>query len=155
MLTELCNELKNWFDETSDGERRRYYGMFKIENGAIDLLGTGIREDQYYRIVGSVFNDGVHQHPADDLTDEIFTGSVWAMAIPQEVIALSEQIDEWKAKYATADSPAMSPFNSESFGGYSYSKGSGNSSGGANSGQSGSWQGAFASELNKWRRIRA
>lgn len=155
MLTELCQELKNWFDETSDGERNRYFGMFKIENGVLDLLGTGVKEGQYYRIVGSLFNDGVHQHPAEDLTDETFIGSVWAMAIPQEVIALSDEIDAWKAKYQTPDSPAMSPFNSESFGGYSYSKGSSNGSSGSNTGNSGSWQTQFAIALNKWRRIRA
>lgn len=155
MIDELCNELKNWFDETSDGERRRYYGMFHIENGSIDLVGTGIQEGQYYRIVGSVFNDGVHQHPADDLTDETFIGSVWAMAIPQEVIALSAEIDDWIAKYQTPDSAAMSPFTSESFGGYSYSKGSSSSSTGSGSGQAGTWQNAFAARLSKWRRIRA
>lgn len=155
MLTELCNELKNWFDETYDGERCRYFGTFHIENGSIDLIGTGIQEGQYYRIVGSVFNDGVHQHPASDLTDETFIGSVWAMAIPQEVIALSDEIDQWVAKYQTPDSAAMSPFNSESFGGYSYSKGSSASSSGTSSAQSGTWQSQFASRLNKWRKIRA
>lgn len=155
MLTELCQELKNWFDETYDGARNRYFGMFRIQNGEIDLLGTGISEGQYYRIVGSIHNDGVHQHPASDLTDETFIGSVWAMAIPQEVIALSDEIDSWKAKYQSADSSAMSPFTSESFGGYSYNKSTGSGSSGSGTGTTGGWQNQFASELNKWRRIRA
>ena len=32
MLTELCQELRNWFD------RERYYGTFTIENGNIILV---------------------------------------------------------------------------------------------------------------------
>ena len=46
---------------------------------------------------------------------------------------------------------SMSPFTSESFAGYSYSKsGSGNANGGSNI----TWQDAFGGRLNKYRRLR-
>ncbi len=145
MLTELCQELRNWFD------KERHFGTFVIENGSIDLSEAGIQNGQYFRIVGSVFNDGVHQYPAADLTDETFDGAVWAMAVPQAVITLNQDIMAWQRKYGTADSEAMSPFTSESFGGYSYSKGSGSSGSGAGGV---SWKSACASRLSLWRRIR-
>lgn len=145
MLSELCKEINNWF------EQKKYFGEFVVEDG--QLTGDfSLQENQYFRIVGSVFNDGVYQYPATDLTDETFDGAIWAMAIPSEVIALASDIEAWKNKYQSIDSPAMSPYNSESFGGYSYSK----SSGGSTSGSvdlSGTWQGAFADRLNHWRKI--
>lgn len=143
MLTELCKEINNWFDHA------KFYGTFTIEDGSL-VEDCELKDGQYFRIVGSVFNDGVHQYKSDDLTDETFDGAVWAMAIPQDVIALAAEIESWKAKYQNIDSPAMSPFNSESFGGYSYSKGGGSSS----TDLSGTWQGAFADRLNHYRKIR-
>lgn len=143
-LTELCQELRNWFD------RERHTGTFTIENGNLtaDFLAPG----QYFRVVGSIFSDGVHQYPAADLPSETFDGAVWALAIPKPVIKLATEIDEWRAKYETADSAAMSPFSSESFGGYSYSKsGTGSADGGGTTG--GSWQTAFAARMNAWRKL--
>lgn len=148
MLTELCKELNNWFD------RYRCIGRFKIENNVI-IGSYSLQDNQFFRIVGSVFNDGVYQY--NDtlvLTDEEFDGAIWAMAVPSEVIALADEIEAWKDKYQSIDSPAMSPYNSESFGGYSYSKSGGSSSSG-NVDLSGTWQGAFADRLNHWRKIRA
>lgn len=142
MLTELCQELKNWFD------RERHTGTFTIADG--NITADFLREGQYFRIMGSVFSDGVHQYPAAGLPSETFTGAVWALAIPAPVIALDEEITAWREKYEATDSAAMSPFTSESFGGYSYSKSSGNSGDGS-SGRS--WQTAFAPRLNMWRKI--
>lgn len=147
MLTELCQELKNWF------EISKHVGSFKIENGTIISVNDGdigLLDNQYFRIIGSVFNDGVHKNPADDLIDETFDGAVWCLGIPKEVISLSEDIEEWQNKYGGIDSEAMSPFVSESFGGYSYSKSDGGSSGKTSST---TWQGAFSSRLNRWRKI--
>lgn len=112
-----------------------------------DVLKTG----QYIRIVGSVFNDGVHTFPNDEsLEDETFTGTVWGMAIPKAVIAIADDIKAWQSKYGGADSVAMSPFQSESFGGYSYSKGS---VAGASGGSGVSWMDVFARRLSPWRKI--
>ena len=142
MLTELCQELRNWF------ERERYFGTFTIEDGQINLPDNSLQEGQYFRIIGSVFNDGVHQHYAGDLHDEVFEGAIWAMAVPPSVIDLSERISEWITTYGDSVS---SPYSSESFGGYSYQKVS--SGQGDASSSSPTWQSTFASELNKWRKI--
>ena len=146
MLTELCQELRNWFD------LNRYEGTFTISDGALtaDFLLNG----QYYRIIGSVFNDGVHKYGDTDdvLDDEVFTGSVWALGIPKAVIALDEKITNWQNKYGGTDSAALSPFTSESFGGYSYSKGS-NLASVTSANSATGWKAMFASELNKWRKI--
>lgn len=144
MLTELCQELNNWF------EREKRSGSFRIVDGMLeaDFLLPG----QYFRVMGSLFNDGVHQYGNDFLNDEDFTGSVWSLAIPAAVIKLSEDIDAWRAKYEAPDSSAMSPYMSESFGGYSYSKGSAIS--GTGTGGATSWRTSFASRMNAWRKVR-
>lgn len=142
MLNEICHEIKNWFDVD------RHFGVFTIQDGTIDLE---IQNDQYFRIVGSVFNDGIYKYPATDLVDEEFDGAVWALAIPNEIILLADEIAEWKDKYGGVDSVAMSPFQSESFGGYSYSKSGGGASDGTTN--AGTWQAVFRSRLNKWRKI--
>lgn len=142
MLTELCQELRNWFD------RERHTGTFEISGG--NIVCDFLQEGQYFRLIGSIFSDGVHKYPAADLPSEAFTGAVWALAIPAPVVTLSEEIDTWRAKYEAPDSAALSPFQSESFGGYSYAKGAS----GSNGNTSGvSWQNAFMSRLNKWRKI--
>lgn len=147
MLTELCKELNNWFDQN------RIIGKFKIEDGELTGVSDMLQDGQYFRIVGSVFNDGVYQYPAVDLEDEEFDGAVWAMAVPPSVIALSEEIKDWNEKYGGVDSQAMSPYQSESFGGYSYTKGGTSSNSGSGS-SAATWQDMFAAKLNKYRRIR-
>ena len=146
MLTELCKELNNYF------ETAKYFGTFAIQEGVLPEVDF-LQEGQYFRIVGSVFNDGVYEYPTEGLKDEVFDGAIWAMAVPQEVIALANDIKDWCDKYQSVDSVAMSPFNSESFGGYSYAKSSGGSGDGSGDG-SGTWQGAFANRLSNWRKIR-
>lgn len=141
MLTELCEELKNWF------ERDKYIGTFTIESGEIAVPVGSLRDGQFFRIIGSVFNDGVHQYPATDLHDEVFEGAIWAMAVPPAVIELSEEIAAWIEKY---DNVVSSPYASESFGGYSYSKAS-SGQGSAASGPT--WQSVYASKLNRYRKI--
>ena len=143
MLSEICSEIKNYFTYNTI----KYVGEFHIVGGELQE-DCELQNKQYYRIVGSVFNDGVHQHPATDLHDETWSGGVWQMAVPQEIIDLSEEIDTWKTNYGGADSVALSPFTSESFGGYSYTKGATSSGGGI------TWKTVFADRLNKWRKIR-
>ena len=142
-LTELCQELRNWF------ERDKYFDTFTIENGAIIVPDGSLQNGQFFRVIGSVFNDGVHKYGVDELTDEVFRGAIWAMAVPPAVIDLSERISEWETKYGDSVS---SPYSSESFGGYSYTKAN-SGRGNAGSGSSPTWQSTFASELNRWRKI--
>ena len=79
-----------------------------------------------------------------NLTDETFTGAVWALAIPRAVLKIANEIDAWQQKNGAA---AASPYQSESFGGYSYSMR-------AQSGESGAgWKDAFAGRLSDWRKI--
>lgn len=154
MLTELCQELRNWFDRYQP----KLLGKFIIENGVIfyatnglniPLSERGLQQNQYYRIIGSVFNDGVHKYvDGESLTDEIFNGAVWFMAIPPAVISLAEEIKDWNDKYGQE---ASSPFMSESFGGYSYSKSMSSNSDGSLSQTD--WQSVFKSRLNKWRKL--
>ena len=138
MITEICAELRNYF-EVPNG---RHFGKFTISGGSIAPLDF-LQDGQYFRIIGSVFNDGVHQYPVPDLTDEVFYGAVWAMAVPPAVIDLSTEIDE----YNKSDAGKASPFTAESFGGYSYTKATD-----ANGAPIG-WQKAFASRLSRWRKL--
>lgn len=143
MLEEVLRSLNNWF------ERDYATGVFEIAGGSIGLPDGLLLDGQYFRIEGSVFNDGLHQWPAVDLRDETFTGEIAALAVPKAVIDLAARIEEWQTKYGKA---AESPYQSESFGGYSYTKASG---GGSQNGSQGgyTWQSAFRPELNRWRKL--
>ena len=90
ILTEICAELRNWFVVPNGVHIQTY----TISGGSIAPLDF-LQEGQYFRIIGSVFNDGVHQYPAADLTDEVFYGAVWAMAVPPTLIALSAEIEAY------------------------------------------------------------
>ena len=138
MLTEICAELRNWFVVPGGIHIQTY----TISGGSIAPLDF-LQEGQYFRIIGSVFNDGVHQYPASDLTDETFHGAVWSMAIPPSVIDLAAEIEE----YNKSDAGKASPFTSESFGGYAYTKAT------DASGDPIGWQKALASRLNKYRKL--
>lgn len=150
MLSEICAEIKNYFTFAPD----MHIGDFSIVDGAI-VPSFDIPTD-YIRIVGSHKNDGVHKRDTNgfSLVDEgEFHGAVWVMSPPADFIALAAEIEAWQAKNGGLDSQAMSPFNSESFGGYSYSKsGSGSASGSASG--AASWVAAFNGRLNIYRRIR-
>ena len=139
MLEQVLMNIRRWFPV----EGGIHSGTFTIKDGGITL--PFLADGQYFRIVGSVFNDGLHQYPAVDLTDETFTGSVWALAIPKAVIELADEIGKWQEKNGEA---ASSPFSSESFGGYSYSKSTDAETGGAVT-----WQSAFKQQLSAWRKI--
>lgn len=139
MLEQVLTYLHNWFVKTTAA------GAFAIEGG--QLAYDGLQDGQYYRIVGSVFNDGLHQWPSADLTDETFTGYVQGLAVPKAVVDLASEIGEWVAKYGEA---VNGPYQSESFADYSYTKAtSGSDSGGGPV----TWQSVFRSRLSPWRKI--
>lgn len=134
MIDEICASLHNYFAmDIVPGE-------YTVNDGEITLpfLAAG----QFFRVIGSVFCDGVYRYGDALPADETFDGAIWAMAIPPTLEELAAEIEEWKQKNADV---LASPYQSESFGGYSYSKGTGS--------DSASWQGAFASRLNRWRKI--
>ena len=132
MIDAICASLRNYFVvEIVDGE-------YTVTDREITLpfLAAG----QFFRVVGSIFCDGVYRCGDKLPADETFDGAVWAMAIPPALEAIAAEIEEWKAKNADV---LASPYQSESFGGYSYTKGS----------DSASWQGVFAKRLNRWRKL--
>lgn len=59
MLEQVLRHLNNWFLVEI------HEGTFAVENGSIAL--PFLLTNQYFRICGSVFNDGLHQYPAADL----------------------------------------------------------------------------------------
>ena len=144
-ISELCHELNNYFDRGMS----KFHGAVEIRNGHIvDTDFTAeIQPNQYFRIIGSVFNDGVWKNDNKlELTDELFVGQVWLMAVPKDFIDLVDEMTAWEAENNKA---ALSPFNSESFGGYSYTKSTaGNGGSGVNS------LSIFKNRLNQWRKIR-
>ena len=154
MLTEICAFLRNWFD------RKRIYGTFTIADGHLtcsDGTALPLLNGQYYRIIGSILNDGVHLWPphiastaqdTNDLRDEEFEGAVWSMAIPPDFLALVTEIESWCAGNADAIS---SPYQSESFAVYSYSLKSGGNADATLNGIG--WESQFAARLSPWRKI--
>ena len=149
MLTEICAEIRNYFSLKED----RIFGDFAVVNGAI-TPPLSLEDNQYYRIVGSVFNDGVHRKD-DELIDEgTFSGAIWKMRVPQALLELSDEIEAWQAENGNVKSANMSPYISESFGGYSYSKGAGAYVSNAGS-TAVTWQEMFAKRLKPYRKIRA
>lgn len=143
MLNEICAEIKNYFTYEQD----RHIDDWTIENGS--LTPSLDFPTDYIRIVGSRLNDGVHQISKMSLKDESFHGAIWIMSPTEDFLALAEEIAAWQAKNGSVDSVNMSPFTSESFGGYSYSKGSGTGSSSIPT-----WQSQFANKLKAYRRIR-
>lgn len=153
MISEICAELRNYFlRDYVNPERYMHYGRFVIANGEMQNLPF-LQNGQFYRIVGSTFNDGVHKYGAiprsmedyETLTDEEFEGAIWEMFVPKEVVDLSAEIEDWISKNADT---INSPYQSESFGGYSYTKAV------AGTGRvSTDWQSHFAAKLNRWRRL--
>ena len=139
MLEQVLMNIRNWF--TVEGGI--HSGTFSIKDGGITL--PFLADGQYFRICGSVFNDGLHKYPAADLVDEKFSGAIWALAIPPAVVDLADEIQKWQGKNGEV---ASSPFSSESFGGYSYSKATDAETGGAVT-----WQSAFKKQLSAWRKI--
>lgn len=146
MLDEICAEIKNYFWRNADDI---VIGDFTISDGVISPP-FDFNDCEYIRIVKSKKNNGVHKVSEMQLADESFHGAIWRMYPPMSFLALVQEISTWQATNGAADSVAMSPFNSESFGGYSYSKGGGSY---ARSLNIPTWQSVYASRLNRYRRL--
>ena len=142
MLNEIFNYLHNHFNDPKE----TVIATFRIDGGYIDL--PFLKFGQYFCINGSDLNDGVHQYPCIDLQDEVFYGSIWPMKIPAGLLALINEIETWQEEYGS--SVALSPYQSESFGGYSYSKASASDS---SDSSAVTWIDMFASRLAGWRKI--
>ena len=152
MLSEVCDFVHNYF------EYEIHHGTFSIVNGDIDLTGL-VKNGQRFRILGSALNDGIYTYYDEsalynddddalaDLMDETFTGAIVAMAIPKAFLKIVSDITEWQNKNGQI---VESPYTSESFGGYSYTKATGS---GSNTGGVLGWRDIFRARLNAYRRI--
>ena len=138
MLEEVLRHLNNWFLVPGG----IHTGSFAVENGTLTL--PFLADGQYFRVMGSLFNDGLYQYPAAGLTDESFTGTVWVLAVPPAVVSLAEEIAAWQEKNGGANA-----YLEESFGGYSYRRAENPATG-----QGALWQDVFRGRLNAWRRVR-
>lgn len=153
-LTEICAYCRNYFAPKSkrDNEAYKHKGTFTISGNTISPLDF-LKEGQFFRIYGSDLNDGVYCNTVEELSElsnETFDGEIWEMSVPRAFISLCEDISAWREVNEKTNSQNMSPFTSESFGGYSYTKSGGSSDGGA---AGVTWQSQFGKRLNAWKRI--
>lgn len=135
MLYIVMRHIRNFFPGTSV-ER-----LFTIEDGKIDL-SSFVKNGQYFLIEGSDLNDGVHLYDEGlSLLDEKFNGRITALKLPRDFIETVKRMEEdvKSGKY-------YSPYASESFGGYSYSRAQG-SNGPANVFE------VYKSDLSVWRKL--
>lgn len=140
MLEQVLTYLNNWF------VRYTYTGDVTVsEDGAVlapseaaDVLQPG----RWYRILDSDFYDGVYQvpeeqsekeepeeeaeEPEEEEQSETFSCTLWALGVPAGLLNIITEMEAWQAKYGDVVS---GPYQSESFGGYSYSKAGASSSG--------------------------
>ena len=138
MIGEICSYCNNWFEIGPDGSRMVYPGVYEVKGGGVEL--PFLQPGQYFRIVGSHCNDGVHVYP-EPLEDEVFSGEIWAMRPPKAFLDLVARIGQWEEDYGEV---ARNPNQRETVQGvYSFSKG-GNSD----------WRRAFDRELQKFRKLR-
>ena len=92
-ITDFCEEVNNWFDVD------RQFGVFTIADGKLSGV-TDLKENQFFRIIGSVFNDGVYQNNSElTLTDESLTALITVrasvdIAIPKAVQEVAETVTE-------------------------------------------------------------
>ena len=154
-LERVLSHIHNWFER----DRISVTGCEVTDGRLPASVSSRIPLGAWYRVEGSYLNDGLHlrmdefpEGESEGLTDETFDGTVTVLAIPHALLLTVEEISD----YVTASSEAMrriaaSPYQSESFGGYSYTlRGSG---GDGTGGAGGSWQSKFSSDLNPWRKI--
>ena len=145
MLTEICGYLNNLFDV------ERFTGRVRIEDGVVSCNSKEVSmgEGQLFALLRKNYVLGVYKYGEDELDDKEFDGAVWIMDVPDDVLRIAEEVSAWQAKYGGVDSASMSPFNEESFAGYSYVKSSySDKSNGAVA-----WQDMYKSRLSRYRKV--
>lgn len=136
MMEKALRYCHRWF-EVPGAEIR---GKFTVQGGSLPLETVGY--NQYYLIEGSVYNDGLHRKPDDDLIDEEFNGVIYPLAIPRAFQDVVARMEAWQVKNGD---PGV--YQSESFGGYSYTRATGKN------GTQATVFDAFASDLKPFRKL--
>lgn len=150
MLQQVLEYIHNMFISAPNPN------TYTIEGGVISP-SVSLKEGQKFWICGSDLNDGVYTYHAagikddDDtkaagLRDETFAGTICALAVPPTLITLSSEIKGWVENNSSV---LNSPYQSESFNGYSYSL----KSTGSDNGAVFSWQNQFKPYLDRWRKL--
>lgn len=135
-LEKMCQYCRNYF------VRGTYTGVITIIDGKIQ--GVNIPDNTYYTITGSIYNDGLAEAGDYLIDEEPFYGTVSFCAIPKTFINLAVEIDNWETKQKQSpNNVLLSPFTSESFDEYSYSKELGKCG----------WKSVFAEELRTFMKI--
>ena len=124
LIEQILDFIHNHFVQSSTE------GEFSIIDGVLQT--TDLQPRQFFWINGSTFSNGVHQYGTTDRikyggfnVTETFHGTLSALAIPADLLDLAGEIQS----YIDTNGGSMnSPFTSESFGGYSYTKGQGKGS---------------------------
>lgn len=135
MLYEILKNIRNFFPDTEHQKE----GRFTISSNIVEPF-VSLYDGQYFLIEGSAMNDGVYRKGAD-LIDEEFYGVITPLKIPKDFLVLVDEIEQ------TALNDKPSTMQSESFGGYSYTRATNKS------GQLASVLDAYASRLNTWRKM--
>lgn len=154
-LEQVLAHIHNWFTR----DTLSLTGCEVVGGQLPASVAEAVPAGAWYRIQGSYLNDGLHLRGAEDegLSDESFSGTLSIMAVPRALLSVVDEITDWMDAAAEARSKAASsPYQSESFGGYTYSIRSDLTGGSAGSSASGGltgWQAAFKSDLNPYRRL--
>lgn len=161
----LCAETNNYHDTD------RVIDDYTIENGRITL--PFLSENQFFRIVGSKWNDGVYVYSQNSFIvrsstwEEVMNGNMnwgelrkhkWGELVEHDLVDETFHGGIWPmnmprafldlskkiAEYNASEAAKISPFTSENISGYySYTKGSADAN---------AWQNVFKSELRRWRK---
>lgn len=147
MLEEAMRYVNNRFDRDSRGASYgSVSGSFAVVDGTMEV--DGLKEGQYFWVEGSALNDGLHLYPDSGMRDEEFDGRVVFLVVPRSFEDIAAEIEAW----CTANADVVdSPLQSESFGGYSYTRASGASSG--NETPAAAWQVHFGARLRPYRKL--
>lgn len=147
MLLELLSELKNYF------EVEKVKGDFTLTSNSL-LLNSTVNKPQVgqYIYIRSTLNRavckviGINKDTLSLQCENNFqlvddnVKQVSYLAIPQQIISLSTQIEEFETKNI------MSPYTSESFGGWSGSRAQGRNG-------NITWQEAFSGKLKPFKKM--
>lgn len=139
MLLTVLKHLNNFYIATEE------VGDYVIQDNVITGLKDKYVIGQFIIIQGSMVNDGVYRFNSDtktllDTMDEEFSGTIYGLRIPRELISVVQKIEEW----AISQDPNLSGLQSWSNGSWSESYAMSN-------GVRAGWEQIFASKLKPYR----